>query len=113
MIINIICIVLVSLGIFFFLGGAIGIIRFPDFYTRMHAASKGDTMSIFLIFAGISVYLLRDFNLANVLVSGKILFIIVFIMLTSPTSTHALIKAGLGEGQKVWTRKNSKGKSEK
>ena len=109
MVLNIICIFLVCLGLFFFLGGAIGIIRFPDFYTRMHAAGKGDTMSIFLIFVGVAIYQLQDFSLANVLVAGKILFITVFIMITSPTSTHALIRAGLEEGQKVWTRKNRKG----
>ncbi len=109
MVLNIICIVLVCLGLFFFLGGAIGIIRFPDFYTRMHAAGKGDTMSIFLIFVGVAIYQLQDFSLANILVAGKILFITVFIMITSPTSTHALIRAGLEEGQKVWTRKSGKG----
>ncbi len=113
MIIDIICIVLICLGLLFFLGGAIGIIRFPDFYTRMHAAGKGDTMSVFLIFLAFALYTLKDFNLANTLVAGKILFITLFIMLTSPTSTHALIKAGLESGQKVWTRKNSKGGSAK
>lgn len=113
MITEIICIVLVCIGILFFVGGAVGVIRFPDFYTRMHAAGKGDTMSVFLILIGLAVYQLSDFNLANVLVAGKIFFITVFIMWASPTSTHALIKAGLEEGQKVWTRKNEKGDSEK
>jgi multicomponent Na+:H+ antiporter subunit G len=112
MTLNIICITLVSLGILFFLGGAVGILRFPDFYTRMHAAGKGDTISIFLILVGIAVYQLHDFSLANVLVAGKILFITLFIMLTSPTSTHALIRAGYEEGLKPWTRKMTKGKSD-
>lgn len=111
MILNIICISLVSLGIFFFLGGAIGMLRFPDFYTRMHAAGKGDTMSIFLIFLGIALYQLHDFTLANALVAGKILFISLFIMVASPTSTHALIRAGYEEGLKPWTRKK-KGQSD-
>lgn len=113
MILNIICIILVCTGILFFIGGAVGMIRFPDFYTRMHAAGKGDTMSVFLILIGLAVYQLGDFNLANILVTGKILFISVFIMWASPTSTHALIKAGLEEGQKLWTRKDTKEESEK
>ncbi len=109
MVLNIICITLVSLGILFFLGGAVGILRFPDFYTRMHAAGKGDTISIFLIFLGIAIYQLHDFSVANILVAGKILFISLFIMLTSPTSTHALIRAGYEEGLKPWIRKPTKG----
>ncbi len=108
MILNIICIVLIGFGLLFFLGGAVGILRFPDFYTRMHAAGKGDTMSVFLILVGLAVYQLSDFNVANLLVAGKIFFITIFIMWASPTSTHALIKAGLEEGQKMWTRKDGK-----
>ena len=99
-------------GLLFFVGGAIGIIRFPDFYTRMHAAGKGDTMSVFLILMGMAIYQLNDFSLANLLVAGKIFFITIFIMWAGPTSTHALIKAGIDEGQKVWTRKDEKGDPE-
>lgn len=113
MIVNIVCIALVCFGILFFVGGAVGVVRFPDFYTRMHAAGKGDTMSVFLILIGLAIYQLGDFNLANLLVAGKIFFITVFIMWASPTSTHALIKAGLEEGQKVWTRNDEKGDSDK
>jgi len=108
MILNFICIALVVIGIIFFVGGAVGIVRFPDFYTRMHAAGKGDTMSVFMVLIGLAVYQLSDFNLANLLIAGKIFFITIFIMWASPTSTHALIKAGLEEGQEVWTRKDKK-----
>lgn len=113
MILNIICIVLVVLGIIFFLGGAVGVVRFPDFYTRMHAAGKGDTMSVFMVLVGLAVYQLSDFSLANILIAGKIFFITIFIMWASPTSTHALIKAGLEEGQEVWTRKDKKDAEDK
>ena len=112
MINEIICIVMVLSGLLFFVGGAIGIIRFPDFYTRMHAAGKGDTMSVFLILMGIAIYQLNDFSIANLLVAGKIFFITVFIMWAGPTSTHALIKAGIDEDQKVWTRKDENGEPE-
>ncbi|MCZ6674520.1 MAG: monovalent cation/H(+) antiporter subunit G [Verrucomicrobia bacterium] len=113
MIINTISIVLICIGIVFFVGGAVGIIRFPDFYTRMHAAGKGDTCSMFLILAGLALYQLHDPTLANFLVAGKIFFITLFIMVTSPTSTHALIKAGFEEGVKMWTRNGTKGDGEK
>lgn len=111
MITNYIAVSLISLGLLFFIGGAVGIIRFPDFYTRMHAAGKGDTMSMFLIFVGLMILQLKDPTLAHILVGLKILFIALFIMMTSPTSTHALIKAGFEEGLKIWTRKDKKGDS--
>ena len=102
---------LIALGLLFFIGGAVGILRFPDFYTRMHAAGKGDTMSMFTIFLGLAIYQLQDPTPAHILVALKILLIAIFIMMTSPTSTHALIKAGLMEGLKMWRRKDRKEKS--
>ena len=103
----------IVVGLFFFLGTSIGLLRFPDFYTRMHAAGKGDTMSVFLILMGLAIYQLADFSLANILVAGKILFITMFIMWASPTSTHALIKAGFEEGQKLWSRNGVEEDSDK
>lgn len=108
MIIDTISIFLICTGIVFFIGGTVGILRFPDFYTRMHAAGKGDTCSMFLILLGLGLYQLHEPTLANFLVFGKIMFITIFIMVTSPTSTHALIKAGFEEGIKMWTRKDEK-----
>ena len=110
MIIPTISTVLIALGILFFIGGAVGIIRFPDFYTRMHAAGKGDTMSVITIFLGVAFYQLQDLTLANILVAMKIMLIALFVMMTSPTSTHALIKAGFLEGLKIWKRKERKEK---
>ena len=86
--------IFIILGILFFLGGVIGLLRFPDFYTRMHAAGKGDTLSTVLIIGGFILYNLSkegDAGSPNVLL--KLGFIAFFIMLTSPTSTHALMKA--------------------
>lgn len=112
MILNVLSIALISIGVVFFIGGAVGVLRFPDFYTRMHAAGKGDTCSMLLILVGLSLYQLSDPTLANFLVVGKILFITLFIMLTSPTSTHALIKAGFEEGVKMWKREETQKEDE-
>jgi len=97
---DILSILLVLSGLVFFLGASVGLLRFPDFYTRMHAAGKGDTLSTLLIMAGAGIYELHRFDLDDggalgiILVVVKILAIGVFIMLTSPTSTHALMQAG-------------------
>ena len=48
--------VLVGGGVFFMLTGAIGLIRFPDFYTRMHAAGKCDTLGSLLVLTGLAWY---------------------------------------------------------
>ena len=95
-------------GLFFFFVGVVGILRFPDFYTRLHAAGKCDSLAAELIIVGVALYVLRDFNLANTLVSLKILLIAVFIFVASPTATHALTKAALFAGVEPWERKRKK-----
>lgn len=101
MIFDIIAIVLIAAGLVFFLGAAIGLLRFPDFYTRMHAAGKGDTLSSLLVVAGFAVHQFHHFDgSVDVIVFLKLLAICGFIMLTSPTSTHALMDAGYEDGIK-------------
>ncbi|NOY00023.1 MAG: monovalent cation/H(+) antiporter subunit G [Verrucomicrobia bacterium] len=107
---NIISIVLILAGLVFFLGSVVGVVRFPDFYTRMHAAGKGDTLSSLLVIMGFAVYHLgqihwMDFAWADLLVVLKLLAICAFIMLTSPTATHALMNAGYEDGIEPLMRK--------
>ncbi len=98
-------ILLMLLGALFFTGGSIGIIRFPDFFTRLHPAGKLDTMGLLFTMASCSLYNVNDFNLNNFLVSLKIIFIVAFIFITSPTATHAIADAGLRAGLVPWTKK--------
>ena len=100
--------VLATLGLLFFLGAAVGLYRFPDFYTRMHAAGKGDTLSSLLILAGFALITLDDFSAAGWLLVVKVLAIVLFIMLTSPTSTHALMRGGFEDGVEPVTKEPQK-----
>jgi multicomponent Na+:H+ antiporter subunit G len=102
-IITVIAVLFILTGLIFFLGAAIGLLRFPDFYTRMHAAGKGDTLSSLLIILGFAIYQLNDFEFSGaaletdwftILIILKLFAICTFIMVTSPTSTHALMNAG-------------------
>ena len=102
---DIIVIILTLAGLFFFLATTIGLLRFPDFYTRMHAAGKGDTLSSLLMILALALYDFHEFNVANLLVAVKIILIVVFIFLASPTATHAIIDAGYGSGFQPWVRK--------
>lgn len=67
--------------------GAIGLLRFPDFYTRLHAASVIDTLGCILIVFG----LLLQAGIG--IVAIKLLLILVFILFTTPTAAHALARA--------------------
>ena len=95
-------------GLLFFFGAVVGILRFPDFYTRMHAAGKGDTLSSFLILSGFAIYELRDFSWPSLLVALKIVGIGFFVMLTSPASTHALMEAGFDDQIQPWRKGEKK-----
>jgi multicomponent Na+:H+ antiporter subunit G len=99
---------LVVAGLFFFAVGVLGVLRFPDFYTRLHAAGKCDSLAAVLVIAGVALYNLTDYSFANLLVSLKILSIAVFVFIASPTATHAITKAALVIGVEPWRRKDRK-----
>ncbi len=105
--IDVISAVLIIIGLLFFVTTTIGILRFPDFYTRMHAAGKGDTLSSLFVLSGLALYNFHHLSISAVLVSIKIIFICVFIFMASPTATHHIIEAGFKSGIKPWTKKQS------
>lgn len=78
---------LVFAGAAFCLIGAIGVLRFPDVFARMHSAGITDTLGALLVIAGL--LLLAGWSLAT----AKLLFILAFLWMASPTATHALAKA--------------------
>jgi multicomponent Na+:H+ antiporter subunit G len=105
---TILAVILIVAGAFFFTTATIGLLRFPDFYTRMHATGKGDTLGSLLILAGLALYNLHHgFSIDAILVSIKILFIALFIFIANPTATHAITKAGLDCSVKPWGKKES------
>jgi len=106
--IEIISSVLIVLGFLFFTATTIGILRLPDFYSRMHAAGKGDTLSSLLVMAGLALFNLHELSVGSLLVSLKIMFICVFIFMASPTATHHIIEAGYNAGVKPWSKEKKK-----
>ena len=92
-------VVLGFIGLFFFLGAAVGMVRFPDFYTRMHAAGKGDTLSTMLMLAGFGLVTMEDFSVGSWLILVKIMAVVLFIYLTTPTSSHALMRAAFEDDE--------------
>jgi multicomponent Na+:H+ antiporter subunit G len=101
---DIIVLLLLVAGLFFFTGGAIGIIRFPDFYSRLHPAGKLDTLGLLLSMTALALYNLHHFSLGALLTSVKIMLIVVFVFLSSPTATHAIVDAGVRAGLAPWMK---------
>ncbi|GMR12744.1 MAG: monovalent cation/H(+) antiporter subunit G [Gemmatimonadota bacterium] len=79
-------------GLFFMVVGAIGVLRMPDVYTRLHAAGMTDTMGAGLILIGLT------FQAGLTLVAVRLLLVWAFLLFTSPISTHALARAALSGG---------------
>ena len=84
--------VLIALGSFFLVSGAIGLIRMPDVYTRMHAASVIDTLGGMLLILGLV------FQAGFSLLALKLLFVIALLFFFGPVASHALAQAALHAG---------------
>lgn len=89
-----------ALGCFLFIVASVGVIRFPDFYTRMHAAGKTDTLGQTFILVGLIIYAGAS------LVSIKLLIIMGLIYIINPTATHFLAKAAYTRGVEPWTKES-------
>ena len=77
---------LMSSGLFFFIIGTVGLIRFPDALTRAHGAAKCDTLGALL--CTLSLLILTGFTGA----AFKLILIILFIWITNPTATHLIAR---------------------
>ncbi len=91
-------------GLVFFTGGAIGIVRYPDFYSRLHPAGKLDTGGLVITLSAVALYTIQPLTLAAVMTSIKILLILIFVFVTSPTAIHAIVDAGVRAGLKPWEK---------
>ena len=81
-------------GSFFLIVGAVGVLRLPDVFARMHPTGLIDTMGSGLLVLGMTLQV--EFGLVTV----KLVLVMVFIFFSSPTATHALARAALGAGLK-------------
>lgn len=85
--INIIAMILISVGLFFFFVGTVGVIRFPDALTRAHGAAKCDTLGAVLCIFGL--ILKSGVNYLSL----KLLIVVIFLWTTNPTATHMIARA--------------------
>lgn len=88
--------ILLVLGLLFILAAIVGILRLPDFYTRLHAMGKCDTLGVTLVLVALALY--EGLTLSSV----KILLITLCIGLANPMATHALGRAAFKAGVVPW-----------
>lgn len=81
-------------GSLFLLVGGIGILRMPDFFTRLHPAGIIDTLAMTLLLAGLSCFSI------DLIVTIKLILIFALLLITGPTSSHAIARAALAFGIK-------------
>lgn len=83
---------------FFFFAGSVGLVRFPDVYTRLHALTKSDNLGLGLLIAGLA---LRADSWTTV---AKLGIVWMFVIFASATSCYLVARAALESGVQPWTR---------
>ena len=84
--------ILIVGGSIFCMVGALGLLRMPDFFTRMHAASLIDTLGAGMLLVGMML------QAGLTLITVKLIFLVLLLFFTSPTATHALARAARARG---------------
>lgn len=88
-------------GAFFMFIAALGVVRFPDLYTRMHAASKSISLGIGCLLMGAILYF------GGLLVILKAIAVMLFIFLTMPIASQMISRAAYRRGVKLWDQTQS------
>lgn len=85
-------------GLFFFCSGTVGLLRFPDVFTRLHALSKADTLALGMICASLAL------QSGSLLMTLKLLLISLLVTVAGATSASLIASAALARGIKPWKR---------
>ncbi len=96
--IDIISTMFLAAGAFIMITGTVGLLKFPDFYTRIHATGKCDTLGQILIIVGCMIY--EGFTFITI----KLLLVTAFYLFAGPAGCHALMKAAYVTGVPVWKK---------
>ncbi|MDR7072838.1 multicomponent Na+:H+ antiporter subunit G [Fictibacillus barbaricus] len=92
--IKIVISIFLVIGTFVILSGTIGVLRFPDVYSRLHAATKSSTLGVSGVLIGSFLYVLTDMGVF----SGKLILGILFVLLTAPVGGHMISRAAYRSG---------------
>ena len=95
---EVLTLLLLLAGAGFFLAGTVGLLRFPDVYTRLHALTKADNVGLGLVIAGL---VLQAESWAAM---GKLLLIWLLVLLASASVAHLVARTALRKGIRPWKR---------
>lgn len=84
-------------GALFFFAGTLGLLRFPDVFSRLHALTKADNVGLGLTVLGLAL------QAASLAVIGKLLLIWMLVLLAGATASHLIARSSLRRGVKPWT----------
>ena len=90
--------ILLIVGTFFFIAGTVGLLRFPDVYTRLHALTKADNLGLGLLIAGLAL------QAESWTVAAKLLLIWFLVLLASASVAHLVARAAQQKGISLWKR---------
>ena len=100
MLVDVLSWICLVLGCALCLIGGLGLLRLPDFYSRLHGGGMTDTLGAGLVLLGLM------FQGGLTMVTVKLAMILVVLLITSPTSTHAVGKAAFASGLKPFVKEN-------
>lgn len=90
------------MGLIFVVISALGVVRMPDFYSRLHASGMGETWGILSIFVGLAIYTGWE------LTSLKLLLVPLMMFLDNPIGTHSITNAAYKRGYDFWKKPEEK-----
>ena len=89
---------LLGIGVMFFLAGTVGLLRFPDVYTRLHALTKADNVGLGLVVSGLVL------QAPSTATAAKMVFIWLLVVVASATACHLVARTALDKGVEPWKR---------
>lgn len=101
MILSVVIGLFVAAGVFFTLVAAVGLIRFPDVYSRAHAVTKVDTLGIGFLVLAVGLYFATPGELF------RAVLLVLLLYFTSSTAAHAITRAAYSQDVEVWTAEDS------
>ena len=102
MILDVLAVAVLAAGMFFHVVAAVGVLRLPDFYTRLHAVGKAETAGVLLTLLAVALWA------GPGLTAVKVMFVAVFLFNANPTSTHAIGRAAFRTGLRPWRRETGR-----
>ena len=99
---EIIAIAFMACGLLFLVISAVGMLRLPDFYSRLHVSGNSETFGLMLSLLGLAIY--EGFTLTAV----KLIMIFIFVFIGNPIGTHILSKAAYKTGHPMYLKETEK-----